>query len=360
LTAQAPKITLEQSANGSVEEPLSPPEWIKGHLGRSNSHYAPGSVIPYRAVVTNPPLNCPLQIRLSFLQIQNGKHATDFPTNYNQSTLEHIREFGSWEPVDPLASLSGNFTGPTSSDFPLVLNIFVPGDQSTNLSNYLYFLSTYGPQRLSAWNADLSNVQFVGFGDHNANDGGDRQLIFDVTFTATSSPVVFAWGGHIAYDTLNFNLGWGYVDGLTLGSGSSSAAGLTKCLSLVQVAASSGGGGTSFIGGAGEITYSISGGKPINPTTIDRTNVQEEQSTKDQKISVYPNPNKGNAIVVLPGNSNLADITLSDISGKIIKSWREYGNSTLELTSLQPGMYFLNVSFRESNNKTVLKVVVLK
>ena len=139
--AQPPKILLEQSANGPAEAPLSPTSWIKGHLGHTNSHYTHGSVIPYRAIVSNVPIDCPLKIRLSFLATKKGKHATDFPTNYDQSTLEHINEFGSWESVDPLSGLTGNFTGPTSSEFPLVPNLILFGDQSTTQSNNLYFLS---------------------------------------------------------------------------------------------------------------------------------------------------------------------------------------------------------------------------
>lgn len=366
--AQNPKVLLEQSANGPADEPLSPPRWIKGHVGRTNSHYAPGSVIPYRAIVTNLPIGCPLRIRFTFLADKNGKHATDFPTNYNQSTLEHINEFGNWEPVDPLAGLTGNFTGPTTFDFPLADNLLLPGDQSTTQSNNLYFLSKYGPQRMSAWNADLSDLPFVGYGDRIPNDGGTRQLIFDVIFTATSSQVVFAWGGHIAYDTLDFNLGWGYFDGLTLGSGSSSAAGLTECLPVTLAAASSGGadesfaisvGGQSFTGGTGEITYSISGGKPINPTSPNRSDIQGEQIVERQKSSVFPNPNNGSATVMLPHNAESFDITLSDISGKIIKSWSEYKNQRLELTALRPGMYFLNIITQDLKNKSILKVVVL-
>ena len=358
--AQNPKVLLEQSANGPADELLSPPRWIKGHVGRTNSHYAPGSVIPYRAIVTNLPIGCLLRIRFTFLAERNGKHATDFPTNYNQSTLEHINEFGNWEPVDPLAGLTGNFTGPTTFDFPLSDNLLLPGDQSTTQSNNLYFLSQYGPQRMSAWNADLSNLPFVGYGDRFPNDGGSRLLIFDVIFTATSSPVVFAWGGHIAYDTLDFNNGWGYVDGLTLGSGSSSAAGLTECLPLTQAAAVGGGGGQSFIGGTGEITFSISGGKPINPTSPNRSEIQGEQIAERQKASVFPNPNKGSATVMLPHNSESFDIRLIDISGKIIKRWSNHKNQRLELTALRPGMYFLNIISRDLKNKSILKVVVLK
>ena len=358
-SAQNPKVLLEQSANGPADAPLSPPKWIKGHVGHTNSHYAPGSVIPYRAVVTNLPIGCPLRIRLSFLAEKNGKHATDFPTNYNQSTLEHINEFGNWEPVDPLAGLTGDFSGPTTSDFPLTANLLLPGDQSTTQSNNLYFLSTYGPQRMSAWNADLSDIPFVGYGDRHPNDGGTRLQIFDVIFTATSSTVVFAWGGHIAYDTLDFDAGWGYFVGMTLGSGSSSAAGLTKCLSLSQAAAPDAGGNDSFSGGTGEITYAIGGGKPINPTTTNNSDAQSEVNAVVQKSSVFPNPNNGSATVKLPGNFESYQIKLTDITGRIIKSWGDYKNQRLELTALKPGMYILSINSQNSTEQSVLKIIVL-
>ena len=375
--AQNPKILLEQSANGPADAPQSP-EWTKHHINKNNSHYAPGSVIPYRAIVTNGPTNCPLKIRLNFLAVKNCRHAMDFPTNYNQFTEEHFLEFGSWEPVDPLAGLTGNFSGPGNIVFPLI-PVFViegpPADQNTNQQNNRWFLKKYGTQSLSAWNAELSGIEFIGFSQHNTNcvtANSNTQSCncvvhqtFEVSFTATSLPVVFAWGGHAAYDTLTIvdpvdNPG--YQFDRTTERGSSGADGLSDCLSLAQAAAAAvGGGGSllSFTGGTGNITYTLSGGKPINPTSSNRTDIQGEQIAERQKPSVFPNPNNGSATVMLPHNAESFDIRLIDISGKIIKSWSDHKNQRLELTALRPGMYFLNIVSRDLKNRSILKVVVL-
>jgi hypothetical protein len=382
--AQNPKIALEQSANGPVDAPLSSPEWTKGHLSKNNSHYAPGSVIPYRAIVTNAPTNCPLKIRLNFLAIKSCQHAMDFPTNYNQSTEEHFRKFGDREgPVDPLAGLTANFSGPANIVFPLVPNYLIegpPADQNTSRQNNEWFLAKYGTQSLSAWNAELSGIEFVGFSQHSTNcvtANGKIQTCnciieqsFDVSFTATSLPVVFAWGGHTAYDILtpdpsvpcNFNCPYyyGYRLNFTTESGSSGVGGLTKCLTQAQAAVIGGGNDAEFDGGGGEITYSFSsGGKPINPTTLNKNGSAEQEVAAAQKPAVFPNPNKGNTIVTLPSNLESVDIRLIDVSGKIIRNWSEYKNSKLELMGLKSGMYFLNIISRNSQNKTVLKVIVL-
>jgi hypothetical protein len=379
LTAQPPKIALEQSANGPADAPQSP-EWTKHHLNKTNSHYAPGSVIPYRAIVTNAPINCPLKIRLNFLAVKNCRHAIDFPTNYNQWTVEHFMEFpfdGFFVSIDPLAGLTGDFSGPANIVFPLVPTLAIagpPADQNTTEQNNRWFLSKYGPQSLSAWNADLSGIEFIGFSEHNNAciiDGNvllgcncTIQQTFEVSFTATSLPVVFAWGGHAAYDTLtidNVNGNFGYLINYTTERGSSGAGGLTKCLSTAQAAGIGGGNDDeSFTGGGEEITYSLSGGKPINPTSSNNSELQREEIAISQKASVFPNPNNGSATVMLPPNAESSDIRLTDISGKIIKSWSDYKNQRLELTGLKSGMYFLNIISRSSQNKTVLKVVVLK
>lgn len=382
--AQNPKIALEQSANGPADAPQSP-AWAKVHLSKNNSHYAPGSVIPYRAILTNIPTNCPLKIRLSFLAVKNCRHAMDFPTNYNQFTQEHFLEFGSWEPVDPLAGLTGNFSGPANILYP-VFPFFrgpviegPPADQNTPQQNNNWFWARYGPQSFSAWNAELSGIEFTGFSQNNSdcvNANGNFQScncliqqIFEVSFTATSLPVVFAWGGHAAYDTLTKDplLGdingpyyYGYQFNYTTESGSSGVVGLTKCLTQAQAAGIGGGNDAEFDGGGGEITYNFSsGGKPINPTTVNKNGSAEQEVTAAQKPSVFPNPSKGNTIVTLPSNLESVDIRLIDVSGKIIKSWSYYKNSRLELTGLKSGMYILNISSRSSKNSSVLKIIVL-
>jgi hypothetical protein len=376
--AQAPKILLEQSANGPADAPQSP-EWTRNHINKNNSHYAPGSVIPYRAIVTNAPTNCPLKIRLNFLAVKNCRHAMDFPTNYNQFTEEHFLEFGNWQPVDPLAGLTDDFSGPANIEFP-VIPVFViqgpPADQNTNKQNNEWFLAKYGTQSLSAWNAELSGIEFIGFSERNNTDcisNGNfdngcnciAQQAFEVSFTATNLPVVFAWGGHASYDTLTIDRygNYGYLlNNATTERGSSGADGLSDCLSLAQAAAAGvGGGGSllSFTGGTGDITYSLSGGKPINPTSSNRTDIQGEQIAERQKPSVFPNPNNGSATVMLPHNAESFDIRLIDISGKIIKSWNDHKNQRLELTALRPGMYFLNIVSRDLKNRSILKVVVL-
>jgi hypothetical protein len=383
--AQALKVSveLEQSANGPVDAPLSSPVWTKKHLNKTNSHYAAGSVIPYRAIVTNIPTNCPLKIRLIFQAVKNCKHAIDFLTNYNEIPEEHIKKFpfeNYTTIIDPVAGLTGNLSGPTNFAFPVFpffmgpVIIGPPADQNTPPQAFNYFSSKYGPQSLSAWNAQLSGIESIGLSQHNNNhcisEFGDVvycncviQQTFEVTFTATSLPVVFAWGGHMAYDTVTFtgnSLGLAYTFDYITESGSSGVGGVTKCLTQAQSAAIGSGNDAEFDGGGEEITYSFSGGKPINPTSSNNSELQREEIAISQKASVFPNPNNGSATVMLPPNAESSDIRLTDISGKIIKSWSDYKNQRLELTGLRSGMYFLNIISRSSQNKTVLKVVVLK
>jgi len=367
--ASKPSLEFEQSANGPIDAPLSSPAWTNKHLNKNNSHYAAGSVIPYRVIVTNIPTNCPLKIRLSFLTVKNCRHAMDFPTSYNLIPEEHHQKFPfeNYVPViDPLAGITGNFSGPANIVFPPVPNYVIqgpPADQNLTSQVYTYFLSLYGPQSLSAWNADLSGIEFFGISEQNNSRCPTVQQTCEVSFTATSLPVVFAWGGHMAVDTAtleNGTLGLAYTLDFITESGSSGVGGVTKCLTQAQAAAIGGGNNDEFDGGGGEITYSFSsGGKPINPTTVNKNGSADQEVIATQKPSVFPNPNNGNTIVTLPSNLGSFDIRLIDVSGKFIRSWSGYKNSRLELTGLKSGMYILKISSRTSKNSSCLKIIVL-
>ena len=353
LEAQAPKIVIEQSANGAVAESISPTRWIKGHLNKNNSHYAENQSISYRAIVDNIPLSCPIKIRLSFYFEKRGKYATDFLTSYDVSSVNHNQVFGhASETINPLEGLTGSFTPRSNFPFPVPNDYLLPGVINSNVTVFLNFSAQFGTQ-LSIWNGTISSIVFVGY-----NFSGKE--LFDVTFTPTNLPVVFAWGGHIAS-----HIDYGIE---TAGAGSSGLGGLNLdgCTASATFQSStdalaSGNGDDGFSGGGEEITYDIiaGGGKPINPTSPNKSELQREGIAIEQKPIVFPNPNKGNTTVTLPSNSESFEIRLIDVSGRIIKSWNEFKASRLELTGLKPGMYLLNINSRTTRQRTVHKVIVL-
>lgn len=77
--------------------------------------------------------------------------------------------------------------------------------------------------------------------------------------------------------------------------------------------------------------------------------------TGEEKIQVYPNPNKGAFILYATGDGSLAELYLTDISGKSVyttKVQTEQGENTWNITtsSLRPGMYLLNYTINEKTS----------
>jgi hypothetical protein len=77
------------------------------------------------------------------------------------------------------------------------------------------------------------------------------------------------------------------------------------------------------------------------------------------KLIVYPNPSKdGRVNVVFDDAEGTRDVSLMDISGRMIKQWRAVTGNTLQIENLGQGMYSLKVVVRESGQQTVEKIVV--
>lgn len=82
----------------------------------------------------------------------------------------------------------------------------------------------------------------------------------------------------------------------------------------------------------------------------------EEQTAK---TIVYPNPsNNGKVNVVFEETKGVRDVSLIDISGKVVKQWNGISNNNIQIDNLSPGMYNLRVVIRESGEQSVNKFIV--
>jgi hypothetical protein len=77
------------------------------------------------------------------------------------------------------------------------------------------------------------------------------------------------------------------------------------------------------------------------------------------KLIVYPNPSRdGRVNVVFDDVEGTRDVSLMDISGRMIKQWKAVTGNTLEIENLGQGMYSLRVIIRETGEQSVEKIVV--
>lgn len=85
-----------------------------------------------------------------------------------------------------------------------------------------------------------------------------------------------------------------------------------------------------------------------------------EESTIQQNILVYPNPNKGAFSIQASGDGSLAEIKVTDITGKQVYSSQietKNGNNTILLApSLKSGLYIVNYTMNGQTSATQLVV----
>lgn len=79
------------------------------------------------------------------------------------------------------------------------------------------------------------------------------------------------------------------------------------------------------------------------------------------KTIIYPNPtNDGRVNVVFEDANVIRNIQLMDMSGRMLKQWRNISNNTIEIDNLTPGFYSVRIENTDTGEQTVEKIVVNK
>jgi hypothetical protein len=81
--------------------------------------------------------------------------------------------------------------------------------------------------------------------------------------------------------------------------------------------------------------------------------------SQSSKMIVYPNPSSNGTVnVVFEDATSIRDISLTDMNGRLLKSWKGVSNNNLMIDNLEPGFYALRVMVRETGEQTVQKIVI--
>lgn len=75
------------------------------------------------------------------------------------------------------------------------------------------------------------------------------------------------------------------------------------------------------------------------------------------KVIVYPNPGVGRINVAF-SDMNIKDLLLSDLNGRMVRQWRNYSQSSMSIDNLQPGIYMLRITDKQSGIQSVEKLVI--
>jgi hypothetical protein len=81
---------------------------------------------------------------------------------------------------------------------------------------------------------------------------------------------------------------------------------------------------------------------------------------QEGKMVLYPNPSTNGNVSVSFGTMIDREIIISDMGGKIVKKWTNYKASNLAITGLNAGMYMILVTDKETNRRTIEKIVITK
>lgn len=79
------------------------------------------------------------------------------------------------------------------------------------------------------------------------------------------------------------------------------------------------------------------------------------------KITIYPNPTADGKVNILFDDANVVrTVSISDMSGRMVKEVRAISNNNITIMNLQPGMYTVKITVPETGEQAVQKIVVNK
>lgn len=81
-------------------------------------------------------------------------------------------------------------------------------------------------------------------------------------------------------------------------------------------------------------------------------------NTKNTDIMIYPNPAVAAFSIAVPADAGSYDISISDISGRIIKTMNAVRSQSVYFNQFIPGTYIVKIQFREAGVSVTKRIVV--
>jgi len=97
----------------------------------------------------------------------------------------------------------------------------------------------------------------------------------------------------------------------------------------------------------------------------DKSKYSEIRSVRGEgqigKIIAYPNPSMDGKVNVSFEDATMArEVSLADMSGRVLRQWKNVTTNNITIENLTPGMYTLRVVIPETGEQQVQKIVVNK
>ena len=191
-----PAVSLEQCSNlATTCDTTHSANWQTGNLGTSNSDYAEGDSVPYRSITSNLTVGKTYKLHIEWDTTQSGKHALDYLTSYNRTEST----------ANPCSGVTCS-GGTSTLTIPIDPNVTGAGVTQVSGQSFTAFGATFPANGAVVSNSggNLCGGSTCTISANpssyslNGTYAGTSQTELALYFTATSSTVVIAWGGHIA------------------------------------------------------------------------------------------------------------------------------------------------------------------
>jgi hypothetical protein len=197
--AFAATVDLDQWASSDAA-------WQNGNLNGNNSRYPEGGIVPFRLALEGlKPGAHSIHINYDFTA--GGHKAYDFLATWNVTNAKGkvcIPSGGAISSMCP--SLPASSSAAFPSDSYVANGLSVRGAEAYSGA----------PRRLTMWGGTITSISRPA---HSGSVNGNSTADILVRFRSIGSPVLFAWGGHLAQSRYWDTAGGGARDGASLVSG---------------------------------------------------------------------------------------------------------------------------------------------
>ncbi|NJD28565.1 MAG: hypothetical protein FIA92_09740, partial [Chloroflexi bacterium] len=176
----AESADLDQCANDPAPSPssdgcsTSASEWVNGNLNAAKSVFLEGDSIPYRMKFGDLATSGTHTVIIEWDTTKSSKHAIDYLTSWNASVLD----------ANPCLGVSGCSGSPNT--------FAIPADPQVTGAGVTPIAGSF-----AIWGGTITGVSAYSY-SNGAGFTGDKSASIAITFTASVSNPVLAWGGHIA------------------------------------------------------------------------------------------------------------------------------------------------------------------
>ena len=192
-----PSANLDDWQDGPFPDAIGGEAWTNGNLNAQKAHYAEGESVPFRARFDGLVAGNTYTITIRYDTTKAGKHAFDYLTTYNQTLPDARTE------ANPDPTIGTAFFGQAPTDtfgIPIDPNVTAGpnGVDDLPLGPAGGDDITQVPGVFTMWGGDITAASpYTLAGLYS----GDSDTSITLTFTATSTTAVLAWGGHVGNET---------------------------------------------------------------------------------------------------------------------------------------------------------------